>query len=354
MFLPVTYHFITPKQTIMAAFNILAIDGGGIRGIVPLAILQKIEEISGKKVHEMFDMMAGTSTGGLIVSCLTLKEHPDSTEPKYNLEDLAKIYTTDGGTIFPIRTGIGKIIRSALTLFEPEFSPAGLDKVLSEYVQGQRIKDAYRPLLVSTYDLHSNMPVFFKSSEASMDETANALIHDVCRATSAAPTYFPAYSFQHKGQELTGIDGGVYVNNPTMAAIAEIRRYGNAGYYKTKDGGPVNMKDISVLSLGTGSYTGEITQKEAVSWGQLEWIQHITDIMMKGVSQTTDYEAREIMFKVDEDRPYLRLTINIQDEQYSDMADARPQTLQYLEDEVKKQITENPTVISQITNFLSR
>jgi RecB family endonuclease NucS len=60
------------------------------------------------------------------------------------------------------------------------------------------------------------------------------------------------------------------------------------------------------------------------------------------------------MYKENEDRPYLRLTINIQDEQYSDMADARPQTLQYLENEVKKQITENPDVIKAIESFLSR
>jgi patatin-like phospholipase/acyl hydrolase len=338
----------------MAAFNILAIDGGGIRGIVPIRILQKIEELSGKKVHELFDMMAGTSTGGLIVSCLTLKETPGSTRPKYTLEDLANIYTTDGSTIFPIASGLSKWIRSLDTLFRPEFSPNGLEKVLRKYVQQQRIKDAYRPIIVPTYDLHSNQPVFFKSAEANYNEEANALIHDICRATSAAPTFLPAYSFKYKGQPLTGIDGGVYVNNPTMAALAEIRRYGHAGYYKKSDGSPVSMKDVSVLSLGTGSYTGEITQQQAVSWGQLQWIQHITDIMMKGVSQTTDYEAREVMYKAGEDRPYLRLTINIKDEAYSDMADARPQTLHYLQEEVKHQITENPEVISVIQNFLDR
>jgi len=338
----------------MATFNILAIDGGGIRGIVPIRILQKIEELSGKKVHELFDMMAGTSTGGLIVSCLTLKETPESTKPKYTLDDLAKIYTTDGSTIFPIATGIDKWIRSILTLFRPEFSPKGLNRILREYVSTQRIKDAYRPIIVPTYDLHSNQPVFFKTAEATYNEEANALIHDVCRATSAAPTFLPAYSFKYKGQPLTGIDGGVYVNNPTMAAIAEIRRFGHAGFYKRADGKPVNMKDISVLSLGTGDYTGEITAKQAVSWGQLQWIQHITDIMMKGVSQTTDYEAREVMYKEGEDRPYLRLTINIKDEAYADMADARPQTLHYLEDEVKKQVTENEEVLKVIKNFLER
>ena len=139
-----------------------------------------------------------------------------------------------------------------------------------------------------------------------------------------------------------------------MAAIAEIRRYGHAGYYKKQDGSLVSMKDVSVLSLGTGSFTGDITVKQAVSWGQLQWIQHITDIMMKGVSQTTDYEAREVMYKAGEDRPYLRLNINIKDEAYSDMADARPKTLHFLQEEVKHQVTENPEVLDAIKSFLAR
>lgn len=334
----------------MARYNILAIDGGGIRGIVPIRILQKIEELSGKKVHELFDMMSGTSTGGLIVSCLNLKD-AGGTLPKYTLEDLANVYTTDGSTIFPIRTGLGKIIRSIMTLFQPEFSPAGLEKVLHKYVSGQTIKDSYRPIIVPTYDLVSNSPVFFKTAEAVGDESANAHVYDVCRATSAAPTYLPAYTFKHKGKELTGIDGGVYINNPTMAAVAEIKRYGHAGFYKKGDGSPVDFSEVRVLSLGTGSYTGKITEKEAVGWGQLQWIQHITDIMMKGVSQTTDYEAREVLYP---DSPYLRLSINIMNEAYSDMADARPQTLQYLENEVKKQVTENPKAIEDIVSWLTR
>ncbi len=318
---------------------------------MPIRILEKIEEMAGKKVYEMFDMMSGTSTGGLIVSCLTVKEKPDAPKPKYTVEDLAQIYTTKGSTIFPIRTGIGKWIRKALNLCGPEFSPAGLEKVLSEYVTGQRIKEAFRPIIVSTYDLFTNMPVFFKSSEAAGNEEANARIHDVCRATSAAPTFLPAYTFHYKGKTLTGIDGGVYVNNLAMAAIAEIRRYGDAGYYKKLDGTPVKMEDVNVLSLGTGSYTGTITEKEAVTWGQLEWIQHITDIMMKGVSQTTDYEAKEMMY---EEGPYLRLNIDIKDEAYSDMADARPQTIKYLEDEVKSQVTENADTLTAIQSFLER
>jgi patatin-like phospholipase/acyl hydrolase len=332
----------------MPTFNILSIDGGGLRGLIPLRILQKAEEITGKKIQDSFDMFAGTSTGGLIACCLAMRDEQHPEQPKYNLEQIADIYSKKGKLIFPIKTGIGKIILKATNLFAPAYSPAGLDKVLQEYIGSQKIKDALRPVLISTYDLNSNMPVFFKSSEANGDESANAKMYDVCRATSAAPTFLPAYSFTYKNKPLTGIDGGVYVNNPTMAVIAEVSKYGFHGFYKKKDGTPVKFEDIRILSLGTGMFTGTITETEAVSWGQLQWITRITDIMMRGVNKTTHYEAMEML----DDGKYLRLSIDITEEKYSDMADASESTRQYLENEVARQVTANPNMLDQLTQFL--
>lgn len=333
----------------MPTFNILVIDGGGLRGIIPIRILEKVEELTGKKIQESFDMLAGTSTGGLIASCMTLRDEQNTNTAKYNLQQIADIYITKGKIIFPVKSGIGKFIHKISNLYSPAFSPSGIDSVLKQYITNQTIKDALRPILISTYDLNGNRPVFFKSSEAFTDETANAKIYDVCRATSAAPTYLPAYSFLYKGKTLTGIDGGVYVNNATMAAIAEISKYGNKGYYKKRDGSDVMFDDIRVLSLGTGSYNGTITETEATSWGELQWIQQITDIMMKGVNQTTDYEGSEML----DPGNYLRLNINIEEEKYSDMSDARDETRNYLEQAVKDQITNNTDSIKLLQTFLN-
>lgn len=332
----------------MPTFNILSIDGGGLRGIVPISILQKIESMTGKRVQDIFDMIAGTSTGGLIACCLTLRNDTNQLSPKYSLEQIADIYTRYGNTIFPIRSGIDRILHRIISLFAPAYSPEGLDQVLRQFISQQTISQALRPILVSTYDLSSNQPVFFKSSEAAGDASADARIYDVCRATSAAPTYLPAYSFTHKNQPITGIDGGVFVNNPSMAALAEISRYGNAGFYHKKDGPPVAYDDIRILSLGTGSYEGTISEEEAVSWGQLQWITRITDIMMKGVNKSTHYETHEML----DPGKYLRLSIEIRDEKYADMADARPATRQYLLQQVAEQVTENPVQLNLLQQFL--
>ncbi len=333
----------------MATFNILTLDGGGLRGIVPMRILQKVEQLTGKKIHDIFDMISGTSTGGLIASCLTLRDPLNANLPLYNLERIAEIYVNKGNVIFPIKSGVSKFFHKVMNLAKPAFSADGLDSVLKEYVKDQRINDSLRPILVSAYDLVGNRPVFFKSSEAIGDASANAKIYDICRATSAAPTYLPAYSFSYKNKQLTGIDGGVYVNNPTMASIAEISRYGHSGFYKKKDGTPVNFSDVRILSLGTGMYSGVITAKEAVHWGQLQWITKITDMMMRGVNLTTDYESSEIL----EAGNYLRLTLAIEDCEYSDMSDARDTTRDYLEKEIVKQVTGNTQKIDALQSFLN-
>lgn len=225
----------------MPTFNIISIDGGGLRGIVPLRILQKVEEIlneiqkekgEGKEIKllDRFDMISGTSTGGLLACCLTIKDDKDPTNPKYTLRDIVDLYLKRGNEIFPIRTGLVKWFYGLKSLIAPPYSPQGLNDVLKQYAGEQRtIKEALRPILVSTYDLKGNQSVFFKTSEANENPQANARIFDVCRATSAAPTYLPAYHFDYKGKPLLGIDGGVYVNNPTMAALAEISRWNSAG-----------------------------------------------------------------------------------------------------------------------------
>src|SRR5439155_36259 len=110
----------------MTTYNILSIDGGGLRGIVPVRILQKLEEVTGKKVHELFDMMAGTSTGGLIAAFLTLKDEKNPSQPKYGLDTLENIYTQQGNTIFPLAGNIiSQWLRDIRSYFRPEFSDQG-------------------------------------------------------------------------------------------------------------------------------------------------------------------------------------------------------------------------------------
>lgn len=334
----------------MSTFNILSIDGGGLRGMIPIRILQEIETLTGKTIYENFDLFAGSSTGGLIASLLTLRDEVQPDKPKYTLQEVANMYAEKGEIIFPIRTGFSKLLHRIQSLFMPAYCASGLDQVLKQYIADQTITDVLRPVLIASYDVNKNQPVFFKTSEAAGNALANARLYDVCRATSAAPTFLPAHSFIYKNQLMTGIDGGVFVNNPSMAALAEISKYGNSGFYKTREGKPVQITDVRILSLGTGSYEGTISNEEAASWGQLQWITRITDIMMKGVNKTTHYETGEMMIP----GHYLRLNITIPDQKYTAMDDASPETHAYLLAETERQIFQDAITMQQLSHFLGK
>jgi patatin-like phospholipase/acyl hydrolase len=326
----------------MGPFRILSIDGGGLRGIVPVTILQAIEAKTGRKIYELFDMIAGTSTGGLIACALTLSD--DGKTPKYTLQDIADMYTKHGKDIFPPVTGLKKVIHYATDIFHSRFSPDGLDKVLKDYMGDKTMLDCIRPLFIASYDIKNNEAILFKSRHAARNVNQNAKLHDICRATSAGPTYLPAYPFHYDGKDRICIDGGVYMNNPTVGAIVEVSRYTRESTYY--DGFQnVPTEDIVVLSLGTGHYTNNVLYRKVDGGGELGWAPAISDVMMQGVNQVTDYEATELL----EDNNYLRLYINISDSSHDDMADSSDETLHYLLTQTQQMLA---TCNSAIDKFL--
>jgi uncharacterized protein len=327
-------------------FLILSMDGGGLRGIVPVLILQKIEAITGKKIQDMFHLLAGTSTGGLIACALSASD--DGSKPLYNLQDVANMYLNHGKDIFPPDPkGILNLIDKVESLFSPNFSPKGLDKILTQMFDQRTMKNCMVPIMACAYDLKNNEPVFFKS-RYTRENFADAKLHDVCRATSAAPTYFPAFEMFYDCKDRVCVDGGVYINNPGMAAVSEISKFGKDPYYKT--GPDFSFGDIYMLSLGTGTYKFDMSRKRYARGGLVDWATHISDVMMQSVNASTVYECKE-MLEADQ---YCRISIDIADPKYSDMADSSDATRNYLIEQVNAQVNNNPVVINNLTTFLKK
>jgi patatin-like phospholipase/acyl hydrolase len=315
--------------------KILSIDGGGLRGIVPVLILKRIEEMTGKKIHELFDVIVGTSTGGIIACGLTCTK--DGVNPLLSIDKLIELYTTKGNTIFPAKKNfITKSISRVNSYLNPEFSPKGLDGLLTEYFEDLTLVDTLKPIIVSSYDLKNNEVLMFKTRNAVWNkEQYNAKLKDVCRATSAAPTYLPSYEMKYDGKKRICVDGGVYINNPAMAGVSDV--------LKTFEG--ISINDIECLSLGTGIYSENLGIKNTPSWGLLCWAKPISTLMMQATSKATTYECDEILKK------HLRLQVSIDEESKSDMADSRPETTKYIIDKVNKDILENDQVIESIKRF---
>ena len=169
-----------------APLRILSIDGGGIRGIIPATVLAEVERRTGKPVAEAFDLIAGTSTGGILALALT--RPGDAGGPAYRAEDLVGLYEREGPGIFS--RSLCKRIRSVDGLLDERYPSHGLEDALDTYLGDARLSDALTDVIVPAYDIERRGTFFFKSRKARIDEADDFAMRDAAHATSAAPTYF--------------------------------------------------------------------------------------------------------------------------------------------------------------------
>jgi uncharacterized protein len=335
-----------PNQT----FRILSIDGGGLRGIIPVKILQKLEEITGKRIYEMFDLIAGTSTGG-IISCAATVKGPDG-KAKFTLQEIEQLFAEKANTIFPHASGFGRMWKETKNLLRPAYNPSGLQSVLETYFGEERLTDCLTNLFITSYDLTNNRGLFFKSRQAVTDANMDARLIDICRATSAAPTFFPAYEFTFidtgaptDNPKRICLDGGIFMNNPEIGAFVEVSKYSDKNPYNRPE---LEYDDICILSLGTGHFSSVITGSEGDHWGELQWAPNIADVMMQGVNQASTYQGDELT----KDGHHLRVQVNIQDKKYDDMSDSSSDTRQYLLDAVNDQVFNNAGLMVKLQKFV--
>ncbi len=316
-------------------YKILSIDGGGIRGLIPALVLAEIERRTGKRIAEMFDMIAGTSTGGILGLGLAIPG--DNGKPKYSAQELVQLYRDKGSTIFS-RSSWQKL-RSVSGIRDEKFSQEGVESVLKHYFGNYSLSDTLVDVLITSYDLERRSPYFFKSSKAKEDEGRNFLLWEAARATSAAPTYFePLQLFARNNETYRAlVDGGVFANNPSMCAFAEASSYGHS--------------DLFVVSLGTGETNRPFPYNEAKDWGLIQWIKPIIDIMMDGNSDTVSYQIEQVI-SANPKSAYFRLQ-NALIPGSEAMDDASPENMQRLQIVADDLITRENMNIGTICNYLT-
>ena len=287
----------------MARFTrILAIDGGGIRGLIPGQVLdqveQQLQERSGNgdaRIADYFDLLAGTSTGGILTCTYLVPLDVNSAKPRWSARDAVDLYLEHGDEIFdvPLRHKI-----SSLGGVADEKYPADeLEGVLQTYFADFKLDQLLKPCLIPAYDIRRRRGHFFVKPKADQP-SRNFFLRDVARATSAAPTYFESARIKSQtGVSYPLIDGGIFANNPALCAYAEARKF---------PGNPT-AKDMVILSLGTGAVEKPYYHSEAKDWGLAEWIKPLIDIMMGGVSETVDYQLAQIFNAIECPQQYLRL-----------------------------------------------
>lgn len=310
--------------------TILSIDGGGIRGIIPSAFLVEFEKRTGKPICELFNLIAGTSTGGILAATLTV---PDARgRPKYTAEQVRAAYFLHGGEIF--RRGPLRAVKTLGGLTGPKYSPRALDRLLEEYLGKERLHATLTEILVTAYDMSSSTPWFFKTSFARGHRSPadDPLLTQVVRATTAAPTYFPPLTM---GEHCL-IDGGVFACNPALCAYAQARNM-----YP-------NEKEFLVVSLGTGQEEHDRPCSQVESWGILGWAVPISGVMLNSSSATVNYQMRALVGAVN----YARFQVQL-GSGASDMDDASPENIKRLELIAQQAVRQNSAEIDRLCHLLT-
>ena len=299
-------------------FRILSIDGGGIRGLIPALVLAEFERQTGRAIADCFDLIAGTSTGGILA--LGLAKPGEDGRPRYSAQDLADLYQQEGARIFD--GNIWRRLTNPMGLRVAKYPSDGIEAVLQQHFGETRLKDALAEVLVTAYDLEKRAAFFYRRRRAREDARYDVPMRVAARATSAAPTYFEPALVQWPTERDVLVDGGVFANNPAMCAYAE------AWQTLAQEGRTAD--DILLVSLGTGLYTKPYRYEDAKGWGVAGWAKPVLDVIFDGVADTVDYQLRQLLPALEGAAPrYHRFQTDL-DAGLSEMDDTSPQHLEGL------------------------
>ncbi len=323
----------------MEPFNILCLDGGGIRGVVPATLLLRLErwlqEMHGHGIGAHFHLLAGTSTGAILAAGLAQGMSPAA---------LQALYVERGREIFPWKSRwsprrLGLMLRAGLSA--PKYDIEPLANLLREVLGQTPMAALEQPLLIPFYDTLGRRARFIKSYGLEGEAAAFGAVPvwEACVCSAAAPTFFPAWRLEHAGEVCSAIDGGVAANNPAACAVADA--------LQLAEGRPIRL-----LSLGTGSNTRAIPWDEAREWGALEWALPVVDVLMDASLDVYQYIARQLLG----DEAVLRLQFPLDPQRWGveplndDMDDASPENIASLIAASERYLEENE---GRIRAFLS-
>ncbi|WP_433786965.1 CBASS cGAMP-activated phospholipase [Actinomycetospora sp. CA-101289] len=250
-----------PREGANDVRKILCIDGGGIKGVFPAAFLAALEENLEAPIGRYFDLIVGTSTGGILSLGLGLD---------YSARELLDFYIDDGAAIFPPRKRIARIRQLRRPLYDPGPLKSALVDVFGERKLGEcRTRVVVPSLNLETGEVH----VYKTSHHPRLVMDYKKRVVDVALATAAAPTYFPAHE-DDVGAPL--VDGGTWANNPAGAAVVEA-----LGVLEWPP------RQLRVLSIGCTSEPFDGKPRVRRRSGATHWIRHLTATFMAGQSSAS-------------------------------------------------------------------
>ncbi|WP_257391437.1 CBASS cGAMP-activated phospholipase [Cytobacillus gottheilii] len=269
--------------------KILSIDGGGIRGILAITVLKNIEKQYKCKIADLFDVLAGTSTGAIIAAAAAIGKE---------MEDIYDSYYKHGEKIFERNAKVG--------FFKSIYTNHHLRNYLQDAYGEILLSEVKKPLLLPAVDINKGKPYVHRSHVRSEGEKKESVkLWDAVLSSCSAPVYFPPNEMQNKH---LAIDGGLWANNPSLVTITEALSFFHQ-----------NLEDIQVLSIGTGLQSISFQDQEGREWGAQSWLPFqfpsmritpkLLDLALHISSEAISYHCRHLLHD-----HYLRLNAELQKE----------------------------------------
>ena len=259
----------TTEKPAAKRFQILSLDGGGLKGLFQASFLAGWEEAKGCRVTDYFDLIAGTSTGGIIALGLGMG---------FSAKQLLEFYVQEAHAIFP-----PSALPNLKHYVAVKYGAGGLETALKKYFGDKKLGESRVPLIIpSYYPKYSDVYLFKTPHHRRLQNDYRELVVDVARATSAAPTYFEPYA-GNNGMEL--VDGGVWANNPVMIGISEAM-----GYFE------VPQANVAALRIGTTTEAISLN-KHPDAGGLLIMAKAAVDFMMRGQELSASNMAKHLLGK---------------------------------------------------------
>ena len=310
----------------MKRLKVLSIDGGGIRGIIPAVVLMELEKkIQIKtgnlsaRLSDYFDLIVGSSVGGLITSLLLLPDKDN--KPVYSANDILDLFLSHGKDIF--KWDPAQSFKSFFTLCDEQYPDKYINSILNEYLGSSRLSSLLKPALITAYDIERRKAIFFRSHKAKLDNNYDFYLKDVVRSTTAAPTYFePALIKSLSNTYYALIDGGIFANNPAMCGFVEALEL-------IQNASPEN---ILFLSIGTGITSKAYLYNQFKNAGLTKWAKPLIEIIMTSSEETAHYQLTHIFKSPGFPENYLRINIplNSYDEKTFMLDNVKPENINLL------------------------
>jgi uncharacterized protein len=255
-------------------FNILSIDGGGIKGLYSAVILSEFEKKYGN-INKFFNLICGTSTGGIIALALAAG---------IPAQRIVQLYTEEGPKIFHYKDPVSRFMQGLKqVVFSSKYNDETLKNALIDVFGDKRIKDCKNIVLIPTSNITQGTPCIIKSDhQPTLYRDGNHKLVDVALATAAAPTYFPIQEIETM-PDLQFADGGLFSNNPSLHGIQEAYHY----YINQKE---YEYNTFNLLSISTLHEHFAFKRKLKIrNRSFLLWRKDLLSLMMDLQSISTHY-----------------------------------------------------------------